>query len=429
MKVSRLQSEKRIDIINNRGLKIQSYGEKNDFPQRVSEIVEASVTGNSCVNVYKKFIIGRGFADADFYKAVCDSRGMTVDSLLDAVGDDLAHFGGFAVHVNYNALYEIISASHVPFEMLRFEELDKDYRFNRLAFHPDWGRRYTALRAFKNNDIEFFHFFNPDPDVIEREVAEAGGWNGYKGQILYYSNRGDKVYPCPIFEAALTDMNNEEGLSNITQRNVKHNFLPSGMIVDYDNTPQSDDQETETKQELREFQGDMNAGKIMYVNLRNGEQKPEFIPFTGNNFDKDFSQAEDKTPNIIGRSFSQPPILRAEDVGSNFGSELMKNAYDYYNSITETEREILSREFKRIFDLWYEPTINIDKNYDILPKFYRVNSTLAERLGANTDKVLELLYDSTKNERMKSVILSTVYGMEEEEINKLLEGLRHDDNN
>lgn len=424
MQVSRLQSEQRVEASNNRGLKVQAYGERNDFPQRIAEIVEASVTGNACANVYTKFIVGRGFADADFYKAVCDSKGTTVDSLLQSVGEDYARFGGFAIHINYNALYEIVSASHIPFEWLRFEELDADYRFNRLALHPDWGRRYTKLRPFRNTDIEFFHFFNPDPEVVESEVAEAGGWNGYKGQILYYSNKGDRVYPIPIYEAAVTDMSNEEGLSNITQRNVKHNFLPSGMIIDHDNTANNDDQESETKQELKEFQGDINAGKIMYVNLRNGEEAPTFVPFVGKNFDKDFEQAEKKTPEIIGRAFSQPPILRAEDVGSNFGSDLMKNAYDYYNSITESERDIISREFKKIFDLWYDATININHNYEILPKFYRVNATLAERLGANVSKVLELLSDNTKNERAKRVILSTIYGIEDADIDTLLEGIR-----
>lgn len=424
MKVSRLQSEKRVDTYNNRGLKIQAYGEFNDFPQRIAEIVEASVTGNACVSVYTKFIVGRGFADANFCNAVCDSKGMTVDALLQAVGEDYARFGGFAIHINYNALHEIVSASHFPFEWLRFEQLDENGQFNRLAAHPDWGRRYTKLRPFKQSDIEYFHFFNPDPEVIDSEVEEAGGWNGYKGQILYFSNKGYKVYPTPVFEAAVTDMSNEEGLSNITQRNVKHNFLPAGMIVDYDNTSNSDEQEKETREEIREFQGDMNAGKLLYINIKNGEQKPEFVPFVGKNFDKDFEQAEKKTPQIIGRAFSQPPILRAEDVGANFGADLMRNAYDYYNSITESERQIVSRVFKSIFDLWNDPTINIEKNYDIVPKFYRVNATLAERLGANVEKVLEILGNVSMNERAKSVILSTVYGIEEDEIDKLLEGMR-----
>lgn len=427
MKLSRLKTDRQLDTFNNRGLKIQTYGEKNDQPQRIAEVVEASATASSCVNIYAKFIAGRGFADAAFYKRVVNSCGMDVDALLRTVADDFARFGGFAIHVNYNGLGEITTASHVPFEWLRFEELDENFRFDRLAMHPDWGRRFTKLRPFRNKDIEYFHFFDPRPETIEREVQEAGGWNGYRGQILYYSNRGDKTYPLPIFAAALTDMSTEEGLSNIRLRNARNNFLPAGMIIDYDNTANSEDQERETKAELQAYQGDTVAGKFMYTNVKNGETPPEFKPFKSSNYDKDFEQAEKNVPDIIGRAFMQPPILRAEDVGANFGADLMTNAYDFYNSITEDERTVVSRQFRRIFEHWHDRTINAAGNYEIMPKEYRVNATLAERLGDNIDKVLEIIFDETKGEPVKRAVLSTVFGLEEELINELLEALQHVD--
>lgn len=427
MKISRLNTDRQLETVNNRGLKIQTYGEKNDQPQRTTEIVEASVTGASCVNIYTKFITGRGFADAAFYKRVVNAAGVTVDALLRAVAEDYARFGGFAVHVNYNGLCEVKTASHVPFEWLRFEELDEDFRFDRLAMHPDWGRRFTKLRSFRNKDIEYFHFFDPRPETIEREVQEAGGWNGYRGQILYYSNRGEKTYPLPIFMAALTDMSTEEGLSNIRLRNARNSFLPGGMFIDYDNTANSKEQEQETKEELRAFQGDMTSGKLLYTNVKNGETPPEFKPFKSSNYDKDFEQAEKNVPDIIGRAFNQPPILRSEDVGADFGADLMRNAYDFYNSITENERTTVSQQFRRIFEHWHDRTINPGADYEILPKVYRVNATVAEQLGANVDKVLEIIFDGTKGEPAKRAVLSIVYGLDDESINELLGALQHVD--
>lgn len=420
MKAERLTTEIQIDSIINRGMHIQTYGEFNDYPQRVDEIVEASLTGSSCVRLYSKFIIGRGFSQEQFYKAIVDSKGNTVDTLLQSVAEDLAKFGGFAIHVNYNALYEITSASHIPFEWLRFEELDDDCKFDRLALHQDWGRRYTRLRPFRQKDIEFFHFFNPDPEVIAKEVAKAGGWNGYKGQILYYSNRGDRVYPTPIYNAALTDMSSEEGLSNITLRNTRNNFLTAGMIVDYDHTANSEEQEAKTKEELKAFQGDTKAGTLMYVNIKNGDKAPEFIPLKVNNYDKEFQNAEAKIPDNIGRMFNQPPILRAVDVGANFGADLMRNAYDFYNSVTESERMAVQQVFKRIFDHWHDYNVNPGKDYEILPKVYRINATLAERLGDNVEKVIEIVFDTAKSVEAKTAVFKTIYGLEEEDINKLM---------
>lgn len=424
MKASKLKTERQIDSSLNRALHIQTYGEYNDYPQCVMEIVEASTTGTSCVDTYRKFITGRGFEEGDFYRAVVNRKEQTADDVLRAAAHDRAYFGGFALHVNYNALYEIVEVTHIPLEWLRFGELGEDYTFDEIAMHPDWGRRFTSLRRFRSSDVKRFHFFDPRPATIEREVEQAGGWANYNGQILYFSNRGERVYPAPIFRAALTDMSNEEGLSNITQRNVRHNFLPAGMLVDFDNSANSDEQKEETKRELIEFQGDMKAGQLMYVNVRNGEEIPEFRPFTANNYDKAFTNAEEKTPEIIGRAFIQPPILRAEDIGAGFGADLMENAYEFYNSITASERAEFETVFKRIFSRWHDRTINPQQNYTILPLRYRVNTSLSEVLGENTDQVIELLYDTTKSEQSKRVILSKLYGLDDDDINELIDGMR-----
>lgn len=405
-------------------MQIQSYGAFNDFPQRVMEVVEASATGASCVDTYRKFIVGRGFAVESFFKAIINDKEETADELLQAVGDDLARFGGVALHINYNALYEIVEVNHIPLEWVRFGEMNSDYDFNSVAVHPDWGKRYTSLRRFSTADIERYPLFDPSPETIESQVESAGGWENYKGQVLYYSNQGYKVYPRPIYGSVLTDMSNEEGLSNITQRNVRHNFLPAGMLIDYDNTANSDEQQDETKAELKAFQGDMAAGQLMYVNVRDGETAPEFKPFVANNYDKAFTNAEVKTPEIIGRAFVQPPILRAQDVGSNFGATLMQNAYDFYNSITESERMTLERIFKRVFDLWHDKTINPEQDYSILAKEYRVNMSLAERLGSNIDKVLDILTNKTLTESAKRVILSRLFNVTDDDINELLNGMR-----
>lgn len=423
MKASVLNTEQRVESVNSQNLGIQTYGEQNDYPQRLSEIVAASFTGNKCVKIYSKFIAGRGFACPAFNKCVINSKEHTVSELLKSVADDFARFGGFAIHINYNALFEIVSACHIPFEWLRFEKLDEHFKFSKLKMHPDWGKRYSRLRKFDIKDIETFDFFNPDPEQIQREVDAAGGWSGYKGQILYYSSCGDKVYPTPIYEAVVTNMSVEEGLSNISYRNVRHNFLPAGMLIDFDNTSNSEEQEENVKEELKVFQGDHNAGQIMYVQVENQELEPKFVPFQGKNYDKEFSNAEEITPQIIGGAFLQPPILRAEDVGASFGAELMQNAYNFYNTITEDERDTIAEQFRKIFDLWHNKAVIANNDYVILPKIYNVNATLAERLGNAIDKVLEIVLDPNIEYTSKVSILQVIYGIQENEIQKLLNGV------
>jgi len=421
MKASTLKPQKRQETRNEYWLQIQTNGKYNDYPQRVIEIVDASGTGSSCVRTYSSFIQGRGFNIKEFFQAVVNRKGQTPDYLLQQVSDDYAKQGGFALHVNYNALYQIIEVQHIPFENVRFKNLDVDYHFNKIAIHEDWGRRNIRLKPFRTSDIDFIDFYDPNALVIQAQVDEAGGWGNYKGQIFYYSNRGDKVYPLPIFDAELTDMSTEEGLSNIKLRNARNNFLPAGLLVDYDNSDQSEDQENKTKKELTSFQGDTETGKLMYIQCKNPTEKPEFIPLKMNSYDKDFTETEKSSKDNIGRVFSQPPILRAEDVGSNFGSELMKNAYAFYNSITGKERMILEESFKNIFSKWHNPMINQDQDYTILPKKYDVEETMAERLGGvGLKEVLVILSDATMTPQKKQNILKVVFEIDDDSINLLL---------
>lgn len=115
----------------------------------------------------------------------------------------------------------------------------------------------------------------------------------------------------------------------------------------------------------------------------------------------------------------QPPILRAKDVGANFGADLMKNAYYFYNSITSDERLILEESFTELFKNWWEPLYNV--SFTIQSLSYNAGDTLLDRLGKeNTDKIVTLITDITIERSKKESILRLVYGLSEDEITNLL---------
>lgn len=420
MKVAKLKTQDSFIVSNNPSLGIQEYGEKNEYPQKVMQLVAASATGNSCLGIYSKFIIGMGFADTQIYDLFVNKHNQTLDTLLREVGKDLAEFNGFAIHVNYNANYRISSIAHVPFEHCRFEKMDKETRkFDKIAIHPDWTGQYSNLVPFKKRDIDFIDIFKPEPEEIQRQVEEAGGWENYKGQIYYYSGDGYLVYPAPKFSPVLTDMRTEEGLSNVTGRNVCSNFLTAGMIIEHFTREQDDNQLSALQQQILDFQGDDKAGNLLCVQVDNIEEKPAFVPFSGENYDKAFTATQAAIPDNIGRAFMQPPILRAKDVGANFGADLMRNAYNLYNSITSDERLILESVFTELFSLWWQPLGEV--SFTIQALSYNSGDTLLDRLGKeNTDKLTDIALNTNVPEKQKIAIFKLVYGLSSEDINELL---------
>lgn len=405
---------------NDRSLGIQTYGESNDFPQRVMKIVGASGTGKSCVEVYKKFIRGGGMNDENLGRKKVNRDAQTLTEVVKLAASDYAMFGGFALHVNYNADYRITELQHVPFEHLRFEKTDEHTATpQRLAEHADWGREFTQIRKFKKEDIVFYNFFDPRPETVAAEVEIAGGWAHYRGQILYFSNAGNRTYPVPIFEPVLTDMRSEEAISNVVNRNVANNFLTAGAIIDKNNSDQSEEEMAATQQSIEQFQGDMKACSLMYMQVTSDAEKPEVVPLRGTNFDKEFSVTQSYVPDYIGRTFNQPPILRAVDVGASFGADLMRNAYNYYNTQTTDERDTLAECISKIFEHWYEDLETRDFTIRMLA--FSAGRTLLARVGAdNVSKIYDIVKDGQLSNQERREFLQIGYGLTEEELDKIL---------
>lgn len=206
-------------------------------------------------------------------------------------------------------------------------------------------------------------------------------------------------------------MRSEEGLDNVVGRNITSNFFPGAMLVDINNTPEAQEQFEALQKSLRQFVGDENLGNLFLCQVKSKEEIPQKIDLTSENYDAAFSVSQKYLPDAIGRVFNQPPILRAEDVGANFGADLMTNAYKFYNTQTEEERSDVETGFGKIFPLWYKPEELTDS--EISPLYYVVAIADDERLSENDKKeIIALLANKDIDNETVAEILCTLYGFE-----------------
>lgn len=426
MKASVLKKTRSYVISRDQHYGIQKWDVGNDYPQMVLELIAASGTGKACTDTYAKFIGGKGFADPVFYNLIVNRHRQTADFLLGQIKVDYARLKGFALHVNYNANYEIVEVQHVPFENGRFclPKQEGTTDFTQVAVHPDWGRRFLSLRRWRAEDIDYIDLFDPDPEVIQEQVNAAGGWEKWKGQIYYFSGDGPKTYPTPIADVVLTDMNTEEGMANVANRNARNNFFPAGILVDYKTTggEEAGDENAhelnDIEEALLDVQGDTNAGKILYITADSKEESPEFKPMNSINYDKQFEVTGIRTQKNIGRAYNQPTILRNEDVGASFGAELLKNAFNYYNAVTVDERMAVERVFEEIFSHWVGGSPA--ETYEIDALSYDVEMTLSERVGKDAVATILEIAKSSLPYKRKRKMLKVLYYVSNEELDLLV---------
>ena len=109
------KAPQRIDVSYLATLGIKSYGRNNLYPQQAKAILDSSSTGAQCADRYARFIEGEGLQNPVIYNLVVNHYGETTDDLLTAISQDIANYGGFALHVNYNLACQISEVQFVPF--------------------------------------------------------------------------------------------------------------------------------------------------------------------------------------------------------------------------------------------------------------------------------------------------------------------------
>lgn len=356
---------------------IQTYGEDNLYPQHLRRIVSASGTATLCLNRYAKFIEGDGFRGLAYDTSFnADDTG---DTLLHDICKDVAEFGGFALHVNYNIFGEVTDVHHVPFEHCRLEAEDDAGHVAHVKVSDNWSglkRSKDGTRMLSDDDVEAFPVFNPE--AVQEQIQAVGGIDKYKGQILWASMDGRTTYPIPVYDAAITEISTDEGLGNVKYRSVRNNFLVPCMLITKKGVPTIAPSGREiTPQiidgdDLRAFQGDENTSKIMLVELEDDEDEPRLVEFPVKNLSKEFETTGTDTVERIYAQFHQE-LFYAIRIGKlGFSGTVMRDAYEYYAGEVTNEQRFIERNFQRIIDAWHDVEVR-GARVEILPLRY-INS-------------------------------------------------------
>lgn len=387
------KSNKRVDISYLQSLGIQTYGGDNLYPQVIRNIISASSTGSECVERYADFIEGNGFREVSFSEYVVNRRGDTADDIHAAICKDVAMNDGLALHVNYNVNGDIVELQHIPFENCRLLEEDSNGYISKIVIHPDWtGKKTRNGKAIlvKKEFMDYIDVFNPDKNVVLAQIEAAGGIQYYKGQILWISGAGRNAYPIPRADRVATEMSTDEGLANVKYRNVRCNFMPSGMIITKKGStvvfnekgePVTDDKNEDTgfSDTIIQLQGDTNAGKLLEVTLEADEDRPEFVDLSSKNYDKEFMVTDSSVVERIYSAFGQEPwyCIRIGKLG--FSGDILEDAFEYYNSIVSRQQRMIERAFMKIFEHWFE-IANPTNDFSVQPLKYVRNAKVSNNI-------------------------------------------------
>lgn len=412
------QIERRIIVRQLQQWGIIGYDLDNAYPQRMLELVGQSPTAKDCWEKRAKYIAGNGFEEDKLGDFVINDKGLTLAKFLKRIAVDKALFTGFGIHINYNANFEISEVSYVKFEDIRQGDPDNDVNRDKFALYFDWGHK--TWKSIYQSKIEYLYRYNPDPEVIKKQVIECDGWDNYKGQLYYFNPEIDD-YPLIVADSVWEDFETEAGIKVFNNREITTGFMPSSILfmktrIEEDaNAAPSDgvayvNKPTQLERNLGTFQSAKSSQKIIVIEYENDDEKPEIHPYDIQNNDKLFESTEKSVEARIIKGFSIPKeLINSEKASGLSNGGEKKEAIKEFNDNTAPDRLELSETFAEIFSHFYTP-VNPSDNWGIIPVPDTVSDLSAG--GKIGTAVNQLLLTDMPAEN-KIAIMKYLYGFNE----------------
>jgi len=336
-----------------KGFDVYSNDDDNAYPERMDRLINNSVTAKSAANIMVQYLIGKGYGTEADKVIINKDKNLKLIDFADDVADDLVKQRGVFIHINYNALYQISDFSVLPFEWCRIGKKDsKDYN-GKIVIHKDWAKA-------KKGQPEPIDVYNPRKAVIDAQVEKAGGWDHYKGQVLFVNMDSKLIYPLSRIDSVADDCDSEAQSAIYKNRLLRKGFFGNTLVVTRPlvgdgvepGTKEYIDAESERaafQKAIKESLGAENTGGVLCLEMDFAGEKLEdailIKQIESKIDDKLFSYTEDSVQDNILVAFNNLPVglIKTNDSAlfGNSGEAIVEMKRTYWENTTK-ERNLLT---------------------------------------------------------------------------------------
>ena len=302
------------------------WGQRNDYPQKLSDLYYNSVTHKSCVDFAVTAILGDG---VDYEAMKFDESELTPnyqyswDELIERISLDYVLYGSFALQIIKNRDDQTYSFFHQPMSDVRFSPRNEDGVVETYWICTDW----TQTGLYKPVELKSFNF---------TEEEEIKGGQAYL--FVYESYSPDiAIYPVPSYVSALKPIQTEIEIERYDLRSVTNNFSASGLLT-LNRVDDEKDREMLIQNIQAMFTGADNANSLI-INFKNNDEE---TPATFVKIDKDagnsvnlFEQNNDRViaKIIAAHKISNKALIGYEADSAQLGGSgnILAVAFNLYN--------------------------------------------------------------------------------------------------
>lgn len=341
------------------------YGDGDNLPLRIAQVVNESPAASACTKTKAKYIKGSEFSNRDLMRIKVDKYGTTLWDLHTKLSDMLALFEGFAVNFKFDANGGITNSFVLSFESVRLSKPDTYGFITSVKYNP-----YFGVQEFKKEFTTCYPVW--DKQEVLNQIEEEG--TKFNGQVYYYGKTSPlyRFYPVPDYWSAKNWINIDGKIQEFHASNLEKGFFQT-VVWNIIGDPSKESPNPEHWREYTEngvkrkkstttqgkaftemmteaFAGAQKSGGGIGLWSQNVDTATKFTAFPTNQNHDLFTALQDLTTKNITIAFQTPGILANISEGTNLGSggsEIQK-AIELMQSNTKEDRNRLEQFYNEV---------------------------------------------------------------------------------
>ena len=335
----------------NKGVDVYANDTDNAYPERMDRLINNSVTAKSAANIMVQYLIGKGYGPDKDSIIINKDKSLRLVDFADDVADDLVKQRGVFIHINWNALYQIVNCCVLDYDSCRIGKKDSNDYAGKVVINKDWS---------KKKDVILIDIYNPRKAVIDAQVEKAGGWEHYKGQVLFVNMDTKLIYPLSRIDSVQDDCDSESQAAIYKNRILRKGFFGNTLVVTRPlvgngleagsvELREAENEREQFQKAIKESLGAQNAGGVLCLEMDFAGEKLEdailIKQIESKIDDKLFSYTETSVRENILVAFNNLPsgLIKTNDSAlfGNSGEAIREMKKTYWENTTK-ERNLLT---------------------------------------------------------------------------------------
>jgi hypothetical protein len=349
------------------------FGDTDNLPNEIIEIVNDSGTARACIKRLSQFIAGRGFSSEGGTQA-------NPQQSFNSVLGDLSNNVSYLEVVNYRVLFDNSGqperAYSVPAQLLR-RQGPNTYRYNPLM-------GYVGELPKDNVWLQGYDPKEAPASRTKRVSEQINKYGKHWGDIVYHFKKGlgihNDVYSIPSYYSGINDIESDAGVSKIEKRNIKKGWrtpiiVSTGPIDHFQKDENGKTQFEKFAEVIKSFTGE-DAGAVLHLEGATNEAKPVVTTIDVAEILDATDRATERVGRKVCRHMGVPPILVGFETAGQLGNvEELKNTMDLFRLSVVEYQALISDALKIAFpqrnwailplELWTKPVTPTNETTEV----------------------------------------------------------------